>query len=232
MRDNKVLDALRSSNATFETKWFWSATKDWLRANVDFAFFLAAFTETPRWTVAFLAVNEPMWVGVPLGVLLSFATARAWRKFFEARNWWLFGFNVASMVIAVIVIAPVLKAMTKVEAQHIDLSLVLDDTWLWVWSVVLALTTFIPLVQLAAVQDVSQVASKPVTQRKAKPVAEAVQPEDDDAQPVQQPDKRTRARQLQSEGLSQVQIAKIVEVDRSTVNRWLSATNGAKAGVQ
>lgn len=127
------------------------ATSRWLQRNVDFAFFLAAFTETPRWTVAFMAIHEPMWVGIPLGVLLAFATAKAWRKFFVSRDWRLFWFNVASIVIAVMVIAPVLFAQSS--GHDVDLSVVLGSKMLWVWATVLALTTFIPLVQLAACDD-------------------------------------------------------------------------------
>ena len=40
----------------------------WLQNNIDFALFLAVFTETPRWTVVFVAVHESVFIGIPLGV--------------------------------------------------------------------------------------------------------------------------------------------------------------------
>lgn len=206
----------------------------WLKENVDFAFFLAAFTETPRWTVAFMAVHEPMLVGVPLGVLLSFATARAWRKFFETRNWWLFSFNALSMLIAVAVIAPVLYAMTTVPADQVDLSKVLSPVWLGVWASLLALTTFIPLVQLAAVQDIPLLRTKEVkVQKPVQPKTESVQPDvQEDVQTEQveekpaQVDDKVRAKQMSLEGLSNVEIGRALGKSHTTIGRWL---NGVKA---
>lgn len=131
---------------------------NWLRNNVDFALFLAVFTETPRWAVAFMAVNEPLWVGIPLGVLLAFATSHAWRAYFETKHWGLFAFNVASIVIAVAVIAPVLFAMIDAEAHEVNISAVLSTPAKAVWATLLALTTFIPLVQLAAIQGIGDAA--------------------------------------------------------------------------
>ncbi len=126
--------------------------QNWLKNNVDFALFLAVLTETPRWTVAFMAVHEPLYVGIPLGVLLAFATSHAWRTYFDTRNNKLFALNVTSIVIAVAVIAPVMFAMTSSET--VDINAVLPSGAVWVWATLLALTTFLPLVQLAAVQGI------------------------------------------------------------------------------
>lgn len=132
----------------------------WLKDNIDFALILAVFTETPRWAVAFMAVNEPLWVGVPLGVLLSFATSHAWRAYFDTKNRGLFAFNVVSIVIAVAVIAPVLFAMTESQAHEVNIAAVLNAPTKAVWSTLLALTTFIPLVQLAAVKGLKDAAEQ------------------------------------------------------------------------
>lgn len=139
----------------------------WLKDNVDFALFLAVLTETPRWAVAFMAVNEPLWVGIPLGVLLAFATSHAWRAYFETRHWGLFTFNVISIVIAVAVIAPVLFAMTSKGTHDINIASVLNNTTKAVWCTLLALTTFIPLVQLAAVQGLKHPPEQPQRQPRA-----------------------------------------------------------------
>lgn len=145
---------------------------EWLRNNVDFALFLAVFTETPRWAVAFMAVNEPLWVGVPLGVLLAFATSHAWRAYFETRNRGLFAFNVASILIAVAVIAPVLFAMTSAPADEVNIANVLSNEMRGVWSTLLALTTFIPLVQLAAIKGIE--ANGKAERQKAKQITKTV----------------------------------------------------------
>lgn len=134
-------------------KWL----RDWVRANVDFAFVLAVFTETPRWTVTFLAIHEPLWIGVPLGVMLAFATSKAWKYYFATRSWKMFTFNVAAIALAVFVIAPVLYAMIGHKPDEVDITNVLPNVWVrWAWSSGLALTTFIPLVQLAVVHGHTQ----------------------------------------------------------------------------
>ena len=184
----------------------------WLQCNVDFAFILAAFTETPRWTVAFRAIHESAWIGVPLGVLLAFSTAKAWRRYFEQPdNLWLLSFNVASVAIAVAVISPVLYALTKTET--VDLAQVLQPWALGVWACLLAVSTFSPLVQLAAVTDAPALQScKPRTKTVHHP-APALQ---DDA-----PSLAERARMLKSEGLSNVQIGKEIGVNRNRVAELL-----------
>ena len=47
--------------------------------------------------------------------------------------------NISSMVIAVLVIAPVLFAMTKVEAKDVQIANVLNTPLVWIWAFLLAL---------------------------------------------------------------------------------------------
>lgn len=214
--------------------------RKWVHANVDFAFILAAFTETPRWTVAFQAIHEPAWIGVPLGVLLSFATAKAWRRYFENHDKRLLSFNVASMAIAVLVIAPVLYTMTRIPAQGalvVDLATVLDPIALGAWACLLAVTTFLPLVQLAAVTELKPVVQMPVVHKAKTPTANktidaqaTVQPSNDDAQCIETPSledalpvnwRVQRAKALKSEGLSNAQIGQEMGVHRNTVGKLL-----------
>jgi len=137
----------------------------WLQNNVDFAFVLAAFTETPRWTVVFKAIHEPMFIGIPLGVLIAFSTARAWRRYFEEpTNQKLLWFNIISVAVAVLVISPVLYALTSANSGEIVLSEALSPKLLRLWSVLLAVTTFSPLIQLAAVTDGQKPDTKPEPQ--------------------------------------------------------------------
>lgn len=66
------------------------------------------------------------------------------------------------------------------------------------------------------------------TKRTAQPEPEIVQPVVQIIETDAQPDKRQRAHNLHSEGLSNAQIAKELDVHRNTVSAWLR-TNGASA---
>lgn len=167
---------------------FRSNLNNWIKENIDFALLLAVFTETPRWAVAFMAVNEPLWVGVPLGVLLAFATSHAWRTYFETRNQSLFIFNVVSVGIAVAVIAPVLFAMTSKEAQEVNVASILPVWMTWIWSTLLALTTFMPLVQLAAVQGLKAHTEQPAPKRVTRTVRDTRTVEQSEQYTVVQPE--------------------------------------------
>ena len=133
----------------------------WIRRHFDFALLLAALVEIPRWTVTFLAIHEPLWVGIPLGALLAYATSEGWRAYFaDPRRIKLLCFNIASLAAATFVITPVLFSMASAPIDEIDLAALLPFGWLLAWSGVLAVTTFAPLIQLAAVKSVPQ--EKPV----------------------------------------------------------------------
>lgn len=113
----------------------------------------AAFVEVPRWAVAFAAIREPMWAAFPMGLLLAWAASAGWKAYFEDKSrHLLLVINAASLIGALIVIAPVLYAMTFMPISEIDLSQVLPSRYLWVWAIVLSITTFVPLVQVAAVK--------------------------------------------------------------------------------
>lgn len=149
----------------------------WVRNHFDFALLLAAAVEIPRWTVTFLAIHEPLWVGIPLGALLAYATSEGWKAYFvDTRRVKLLCFNIASLAAATFVITPVLFSMASAPIDEIDLAALLPFGWLLAWSSVLAVTTFAPLIQLAAVK--STPAEKP---------AEAAATQNDTTLPVQAP---------------------------------------------
>jgi len=126
----------------------------WTKRHFDFALILAALVEIPRWTVTFLAIHEPLWVGIPLGALLAYATSEGWRAYFaDPRRIKLLCFNIASLAAATFVITPVLFSMASAPIDEIDLAALLPFGWLLAWSGVLAVTTFAPLIQLAAVKS-------------------------------------------------------------------------------
>lgn len=233
-------DFLKQKTGVFAT-WLGA----WCKDNIDFAFILAVFTETPRWTVTFMAIHEPLWIGIPLGVLLAFATSKVWKYYFTTRNVWSLRFNIAAIVLAMLVITPVLYAMTETSPKEVNVTLVFADLRTinpvrMVWAASLALLTFVPLVQLAAVHGIqTQPAQDKPQQRSAQPkppVTVTEQPENTQPQSAQETDdtinKRQRAIQLRSEGLSYAQIAGELDVHRNTISNWLKATNGHKEPTQ
>ena len=98
----------------------------WIRTHFDFALLLAAAVEIPRWTVTFLAIHEPLWVGIPLGALLAYATSEGWKAYFaDPRRLKLLAFNIASLLAATFVITPVLFSMASAPIDEIDLAALL-----------------------------------------------------------------------------------------------------------
>lgn len=132
---------------------------NWLKDHVDLALVLAAATEIPRWTVAFLAINEPLWVGVPLGALLAWALKEGWTTYFRTKQVVVLALNLAALATAILVITPVLYAMTYVPVDEVDLSIVFGgaiDIYRMAWAGLLALSTFLPLIQISAVRSFKQ----------------------------------------------------------------------------
>ena len=120
---------------------------------IDIAMIAAAIVEVPRWYVAFAAIKEPWWAAVPMGILLAWGASAGWKAYFaDRRRWLLLAINVTSLVGALVVIAPVLYAMTFTPLDEINLATVMSQELLMMWAATLAITTFIPLVQIAAVK--------------------------------------------------------------------------------
>ena len=215
---------------------------------IDIAMVAAAIVEVPRWYVAFAAIKEPWWAAVPMGILLAWGASAGWKAYFaDRRRWLLLAINVTSLAGALIVIAPVLYAMTFTPLDEINLALVMSQELLMAWAATLAITTFIPLVQIAAVKmyassaapDPAQDATPTVQRRKCNVEPEIVQdatPEplqvaQDDATPTI--DARAQALQMANEGMNASQIAKALDANYSTVRSWLKRaqvqhTNGVQ----
>lgn len=206
---------------------------------IDIAMIAAAIVEVPRWYVAFAAIKEPWWAAVPMGILLAWGASAGWKAYFaDRRRWLLLLINATSLIGALIVIAPVLYAMTFTPLDEINLALVMSQELLMAWAATLAITTFIPLVQIAAVKmyassaapDPAQDATPTVQRRKRNVEPETVQdatPEplqvadgaQDDATPTI--DARAHALQMANEGMNASQIAKALDANYSTVRSWL-----------
>lgn len=219
-----------------------AALQPWAARNVTFSLLLAVLTEVPRWTFAFRAVNEPLWAGIPLAILIAFAAAHAWEEYFAQHDWLLLALNVASLLFAVFTIAPVLYAMIDTQAHAVSIAKIFPVPLRWAWAVVLACTTFLPLIQLAVVEArrrerlhvermVLRVVPQPPKQSPAQPEAkqipEAPKPE---AQPVavdlsslDLETKRQRAAAMVAEpGRTLDEVASMFGVNPSTVSRWVA----------
>lgn len=167
---------------TLQRLWTWMTGLD---LKIDGAMIAAAVVEVPRWYVAFAAIREPAWAAVPMGLLLAWGASAGWKAYFEnRRRWLLLTINVVSLAGALIVIAPVLFAMTWMPLEEVDLSKVLPMEGLALWAGTLAVTTFVPLIQIAAVKVYQHddeppvakavVAKTPAKTEPAKPVAKTV----------------------------------------------------------
>ena len=232
----------------------------WIRLHFDFALLLAAAVEIPRWTVTFLAIHEPLWVGIPLGALLAYATSEGWKAYFaDPHRIKLLVFNVASLLAATFVITPVLFSMASAPIDEIDLAALLPFEWLLAWSAVLAVTTFAPLIQLAAVKSTPKekpteaatatATSNTTTSTHIAPPAqsgghsEAVSatpaPAEQTGATSGQPegadvpthDTRTQALQLRDEGYTAAEIARMTGAKYSTVQSWLRRATVQTNGV-
>lgn len=218
----------------------WQVAQPWVQRNVTFGLLLAVVTEAPRWVFAFVGAHEPVWAGIAVAVLLSFAAAQGWDEYFRGRDPLLLCMNIAQVASAMIIITPVIFAMATGEGHNVQLKDILPKVMLWVWSGTLVVTTFLPLVVVAYVEvqrherksmhDPAQPKPKRVAQPTAQPslqpaiVVDATPVEDVQPAEESQPDPKEVAKQLKSEGLSNAQIAAQLSVNPSTVGRWL---NGA-----
>lgn len=211
---------------------------------IDIAMIAAAIVEVPRWYVAFAAIKEPWWAAVPMGILLAWGASAGWKAYFaDRRRWLLLAINVISLVGALIVIAPVLYAMTFTPLDEINLATVMRQELLMFWAATLAITTFVPLIQIAAVKMyAAHVAPEPVAQvepatpkrNKRSEVQQDAQPEPvatvdatEDATPTI--DARAQALQMVQEGMSATQIARALDVKISTVRSWLRRAQQSNA---
>lgn len=151
-----------------------TAVERWAARNVSFSLLLAVLTEVPRWTFAFRAINEPLWAGVPLAILIAFATAHAWEEYFSEYDILLLLLNATSLVFAVATIAPVLYAMTDRNAHAVNVAEIFPPLPRAIWATILACTTFLPLIQLAVVE--ARRSERETTTRVLRVVAQRPEP--------------------------------------------------------
>lgn len=237
----------------------WGAVQPWAQRNVTFGLVLAVCTEVPRWTFAFKAAHEPIWAGCALAILISYAAAHAWEEYFRLHSWLLLTLNSLSLFFGVYTIAPVLYLMSSAQDHAtVQLSDVFSAWFIGSWSIVLACTTFLPLIQVAVVEVRRRDRVQPEVQPKAKkvilqtvetvqmpaaivqPVAPIVQAEEvdeiigseDDVLDgcPDQSDRPAYAKWLHMEkGMSQTALGKMFGVHRNTVGNWLKEADKVAA---
>lgn len=134
----------------------------WAKEKFDATLVLAIATETPRWTVVFITLHEPAWIGVTMGMLISWAAKKGWNAWTHDKSRrGLFALNVWVLVSAVLIMAPVLYEMTQHQIHDVNVakSLVeLHNSALWVWTILVAQSTFMPLIQAVVAMNHSPVA--------------------------------------------------------------------------
>jgi len=222
----------------------WTTVQPWAQRNVTFGLVLAVCTEVPRWVFAFKAAHEPIWAGCALAILISYAAAHAWEEYFAQHDWLLLALNSLSLFFGVYTIAPVLYLMSSAnDHTTVALSDVFGPWFIGSWAIVLACTTFLPLIQVAVVEvrrrERAQRSVQPITQRakfcdqpsttptdaSLHPVQKCIEvPATDDAQTI---DARTQALQMHSNEMPAAEIARILQQKESTVRSWIRRSNGA-----
>ncbi len=181
---------------------------------IDIAMIAAAIVEVPRWYVAFAAIKEPWWAAVPMGILLAWGASAGWKAYFaDRRRWLLLAINVTSLVGALVVIAPVLYAMTFTPLDEINLATVMSQELLMMWAATLAITTFIPLVQIAAVKMYSAQPEPEPAKRTVKQVSSATVKAEEEPQPSTPAPVKGK--------VNKSELARQYNVSRQTINTWL-----------
>ena len=183
---------------------------------IDIAMIAAAIVEVPRWYVAFAAIKEPWWAAVPMGILLAWGASAGWKAYFaDKRRWLLLAINVTSLAGALIVIAPELYAMTFTPLDDINLALIMSQELLIAWAATLAVTTFIPLVQIAAVKMYSVTPEPAPAEAKRtvkQPSSESVKSVVVESEPATPTVKRK---------VSKAELARQYNVSRQTIDAWI-----------
>lgn len=216
------------------------STAEWLQCNITFSMLLAVFTEVPRWTYAFAAIDEPVWVGATLALLIAFATSKAWEEYFASFDRLLLALNLLSLFLAIFTISPVLFAMSETGFEtEISVAEVYTYWWRWAWAIGVASTTFLPLVQVAMVlaaqrrrvESVATIAPQTRTVSSSKTVVDVATPSPTKTQrnatKPRSPKRnnnadRQRALQMMSEEIADADIATELARPVSTIRSWRS----------
>lgn len=248
MSDKTTGQGIAMHNVAQGFKFVWGSVQPWCVRNVTFGLVLAVATEAPRWVFAFVGAHEPVWAGIAVAVLLSFAAAQGWDEYFRKPDPLLLCMLVAQIASALIIITPVVLAMAQGEGHAVQLKNILTVWVLWVWSATLVVSTFLPLIIVAYVEvrrheRSMQLEVQPKAKKVALPTVDSVQPTVQPVAPIvqiaeideviggeddlldgcpDQSDKPAYAKWLHMEkGMSQTALGTMFGVHRNTVGKWL-----------
>jgi len=237
----------------------WAAVQPWTQRNVTFGLVLAIATEAPRWVFAFVGAHEPVWAGIAVAVLMSFAAAQGWDEYWKRRDSLLLSMLVCQVASAMVIITPVIFAMAMGAGHGMQIKDIVAHWYLWVWAGTLVVSTFLPLIVVAyvevqrheSVQGSVQPDVQPKPKKVAQPPAESVHPTTpivqvpsepvDDTLPIDSDDglcdgapdpsdKEAYVRWLYMEkGLTQSALATQFGVHRNTISKWLNGATKVSA---
>ncbi len=118
-------------------------------------FLFAALIEIPRIATAFQVIHENTVFSVPLALMFAYAVSESWDAYFKnPKRYLLLFLNTFSLFCSIIIIAPTLLYIVKFRNTDVDLTKVFNysnDTIFWFYVCTIAISTFLPLIVLAAV---------------------------------------------------------------------------------
>lgn len=210
---------------------------------INWSLLLAGLVEIPRWSVAFMAIHEPAIFGVPLAAIITWSMSAGWERYFKnpKSNRLILFFCLLSVAVALIIITPVLYLLTEASSFRVkmtDFDTSNIDYFRLLWSFALGLSTFLPLIALAAVRanndghekdnpkvipQKTRAVVTPSVVETATPVESSsvilIEPEEEQ---TEQTDERKRlAWQMVQNGVKQKEVASHFEVTSRTVRNWL-----------
>ena len=128
--------------------------------NLRITFLFAALIEIPRIATAFQVIHENTVFSVPLALMFAYAVSESWDAYFKnPKRYLLLFLNTFSLFCSIIIIAPTLLYIVKFRNTDVDLTKVFNysnDTIFWFYVCTIAISTFLPLIVLAAVDSESK----------------------------------------------------------------------------
>ena len=123
---------------------------------MKFSFIAASGVEAPRLVIAFTVIHENTFAAIALAFMNAFAASEAWETYLlYPKKWLLLFLNLFSLTVNIIIIAPVLMYTIKYNSTAVKLTdISADDFLISIYSIATTISTFLPLIVLAAVHAV------------------------------------------------------------------------------
>ena len=123
---------------------------------MKFSFIAASGVEAPRLVIAFTVIHENTFAAIALAFMNAFAASEAWETYLlHPKKWLLLFLNLFSLTVNIIIIAPVLMFTIKYNSTAVKLTdISSNDFLISIYSIATTISTFLPLIVLAAVHAV------------------------------------------------------------------------------